>query len=52
MAANDVDRIRQELRDLMQQKTAIEKEVEERSARLNSGAAPGLQGSLVDKEVT
>lgn len=36
----------------MQQRSAIEAEIEERTARLNEPGMPGMQGSLLDKEVS
>ena len=40
-----------ELLKLQQQRSAIEAEIKERSARLNGPGQPGMQDSLIDKEV-
>lgn len=48
---NMAEALKTELRQLMQQRDALEAEIEERSARLNAPGQPGLRGSLLDKEV-
>jgi hypothetical protein len=46
-----VPELKARLRELMDQRGAIEAEIAERTARLNAPGQPGLQGSLLDKEV-
>lgn len=43
--------VKAELNKLMQQRSAIEAEIKERTDRLNEPGMPGMSGSLLDKEV-
>lgn len=47
-----MDAVRAELSKLQQQRTALEAEINERSARLNGPGQPGMHDSLIDKEVS
>ncbi len=47
----DAGAIKAELRKLMDQRDAMEREINERSERLNAPGGGGLEGSLVDKQV-
>ncbi|GFR41723.1 hypothetical protein Agub_g2474 [Astrephomene gubernaculifera] len=47
---SSVDALRQELRDLDNQRRAIEDEIALLSERLNAPGQPGIKGSLLDKE--
>jgi hypothetical protein len=46
-----MEAVKAELLKLQQQRSAIEAEINERSARLNGPGQPGMQESLIDKEV-
>ena len=46
-----VAELKARLRELMAQRDAIEAEIADRTARLSAPGQPGLQGSLLDKEV-
>lgn len=45
------DSIKAEIRALMQQKEAVEREIAERMARLDAPGGPGMDQPLVDQEV-
>lgn len=46
-----MDALKAELSKLQQQRAALEAEINERSGRLNAPGQPGMQESLIDKEV-
>jgi hypothetical protein len=46
-----MDAVKAELNKLQEQRTALEAEINERSARLNAPGQPGMHDSLIDKEV-
>ncbi len=47
-----MEAVKAEIQKLMQQRSALEAEIEQRSLRLNAPGQPGMTGSLVDKEVS
>ncbi len=47
----DMDELKAELRELMQQRQVVEVEIEQLSARLNAPGQPGVSAPLVDREV-
>lgn len=46
-----MEALKAELNQLQAQRSAIEAEIKERSDRLNEPGQPGMNGSLLDKEV-
>ena len=51
MVQSEVEILKAEMKQLMAQKSTIEGDIAERTARLNAPGQPGLTGSLMDKEV-
>lgn len=47
-----MDHLKDQLKQLMTEREAIEVEISERSARLTAPGMPGLEGPLVDEEVS
>lgn len=46
-----MEALKDELKGMMKEREAMEKEIEERTSRLQAPDGPGLSGNLVDKEV-
>lgn len=48
---SSMDAVKAEINSLMQQRSAIEAEIKQRTDRLDEPGMPGMKGSLLDKEV-
>lgn len=47
-----MEALKAEMQKLLQQRSAIESEIQDRTNRLNAPGQPGMTGSLLDKEVS